>query len=169
VSDAHLALDAVIIPSAWDLDWEARDTSRDGNVPGPVRKVLRRDPASGGLTYLLHLPPGWHDEVLDWHPTTEEAYILAGSVILADNVLDAGSSLYRPPGILHGPVSVPTDAGASTLSRMNGDSRILRYDGDEFPHRHMQPITDDYREWPVEWTERLDSKQLEWETVDAGG
>jgi hypothetical protein len=169
VSDADSALQAVSIPSAWDLDWEVRDVERDGNVPGPVRKVLRRDPAGGGLTYLLHLPPGWRDDVLDWHPTTEEAYILAGSVILADNVLDVGSALYRPPGILHGPVCVPTDAGASTLSRMSGDSRILRYDGDEFPHRHMQPITDDYKDWPVAWTEKLDTKQLAWEAVTVGG
>ena len=169
MSSSAAAQEPLIIPSAWELDWEARDTERDGNVAGPVRKVLRRDPATGGLTYLLHLPPGWHDEVLDWHPTTEEAYILTGSVVLADNMLDAGSCLYRPPGILHGPVSVPTDAGASTLSRMNGDSRILRYDGDEFPHRHMQPVTDQHRDWPVEWTEKLDTKELDWKPVSAGG
>ncbi len=161
--------ESVIIPSAWELDWEVRETTRDGNVPGPVRKVLRRDPSTGGITYLLHLPPGWHDNVLDWHPTTEEAYVLAGSVILGDNLLDAGSALYRPPGILHGPVRILTDAAASTLRRMNGDSRILRYNDDEFPHRHMQPITDDYKDWPVRWTETLDTKELEWDQVSEGG
>ncbi len=159
----------VSIPSAWELDWVALDTSRDGNVPGPVWKPLRRDPWSGALTFLMHLPPGWHDEVLDWHPTTEEGYKLAGATLLGGVLLDKGCYLYRPPGILHGPVSAPYDEGSTILQRTNGEIRILRYDGDEFPHRHMQPITDEHRDWPVEWNEKLDTKELEWEPVSEGG
>lgn len=159
---------AVSIPSAWLLDWVAIDTGRDGNVPGPVWKPLRRDSVTGGMTFMMHLPPGWHDEVLDWHPATEEAYKLAGATQLGDNYLDTGCYLYRPPGILHGPVSAPNDEGSTILQRMNGEMRILRYDGDEFPHEHMQPITDQYRDWPVEWNEKLDTKLLEWEPINTG-
>lgn len=161
--------DTVSIPSAWSLDWVALDTTRDGNVGGPVWKVLREDPASGGLTYLMHLPPGWHDQDLDWHPTVEEGYKLAGATILGDNYLGEGSYLYRPPGILHGPVSAPSDDGATILQRMSGEIRILRYDGDEFPHRHMQPITDQYKDWPVPWSEKIDTTELPWEPVTSGG
>src|SRR5579871_450739 len=160
---------AVSIPSGWDLDWVARDVRRDGNVPGPVIKVLRRDPVSGGTTRILHVPPGWHDDVLDWHPTTEEAYVLTGALQLGDAWNHIGCYLYRPPGILHGPPSTPFDAGATILIRMNGESRILRYDGDEFPHRHLQPITDQHKTWPVEWNEKLDTKELPWEPVTTGG
>lgn len=160
---------AVSIPSAWEIDWVALDTSRDGNVPGPVWKPLRHDTSTGALTFMTHLPPGWHDEVLDWHPTTEEGFKLAGATLLGGTLLDKGCYLYRPPGILHGPVSAPTDEGSTILQRMNGEIRILRYDGDEFPHRHMQPITDQYKDWPVEWNEKLDTKALEWEPVEDGG
>ena len=159
----------ISIPSAWEVDWIALDTTRDGNVGGPAWKVLRRDESTGATTFMMHLPPGWHDEILDWHPTTEEAFKLAGSTQLADAHLDTGCYLYRPPGILHGPVSVPSDNGATILQRMNGEIRILRYDGDEFPHRHKQPITDQYKDWPVEWTERLDTETLPWEPVAGGG
>jgi hypothetical protein len=39
----------VVIPSAWNLDWVALDTTRDGNVPGPVWKPLFTDPESGSI------------------------------------------------------------------------------------------------------------------------
>ena len=160
---------AVSIASAWEVDWVALDTSRDGNVPGPVWKPLRHDTSTGALTFMMHLPPGWHDEMLDWHPTTEEGFKLAGSTLLGGTLLDKGCYLYRPPGILHGPVSAPSDEGSTILQRMNGDIRILRYEGDEFPHEHLQPITDQHKDWPVEWNEKLDTKELEWEPVGAGG
>lgn len=155
----------VIIPSAWELDWVALDTSRDGNVPGPVWKPLYEDPDTGSLTFMMHLPPNWHDPELDWHPTTEEGYILAGQCVLGDGVLDEQCYLYRPPGILHGPVAAPVDAGATILQRMDGEIRILRHDGGQ----HAQPITDQYKDSPVEWTERFDLSEVPFEPVSDGG
>lgn len=166
---------AVSIESAWEIDWVALDTSRDGNVPGPVWKPLRRDPSTGATTFMTHLPPNWHDPLLDWHPTTEEGFKLAGKTVLGDPAIDEGYTelgrgcyLYRPPGILHGPVSAPVDEGSTILQRMNGEMRILRYDGDEFPHAHLQPITDQHVDWPVAWNERLDTNALAWEPVVSG-
>ena len=82
--------------------------------------------------------------------------------------MGTGCYLYRPPGILHGPASAPSDNGATILQRMNGEVRILRYDGDEFPHEHLQAITDEYKTWPVEWNEHLDVSAMPWEPVTSG-
>jgi hypothetical protein len=164
-----MAAESLSIPSAWELDWQPLDTSRDGNVPGPVIKLLRRDEETGGMTFMTHLPPGWKDDLLDWHPSVEEGFILAGACRLADRLLDEDCYLYRPPGILHGPVGAPHDAGATILQRMDKELRILRYEGDTFPHEDSQPITKDHERWPVEWTEKLDTKELLWEAVESGG
>ena len=77
--------------------------------------------------------------------------------------------LYRPPGILHGPVSVPSEDGATIIQRAVGEMRYFRYDGDEFPHEHGQPITDQYKDRPVTWNEHLDTNDLAWEPITSGG
>ena len=122
------------------MDWQSLPTT-DGNVPGPVFKVLSTDADSGGSTILIHLPPGWRDEVLDWHPCSEEGLVLGGTVTLADRRYTPGVYLYRPPGILHGPAAVPGDDGVTIVQRFSSELRILRYTGDEFPHRDLQPVT----------------------------
>jgi hypothetical protein len=156
--------EAVSIPSAWDLDWEPL---LGNNVPGPVWKPLRRH-ASGGMTFLTHMPPGWQDDKLVWHNVSEESYKLYGANQLGENHITQGIYLYRPPGILHGPPSCPSPEGSTSLQRSNGEIEILRYDGDEFPHASLQPITDEYRDWPIEWNEHLDTAQLEWVPVKDG-
>jgi hypothetical protein len=147
----------VTIPDTHQLDWQVLPTARDGNVPGPVFKVLAEDTESGARTRLLHCPPGWHDDELDWHPSVEEAITLAGSMRLGDCVMDTDCYLYRPPGVLHGPVYGDRRVGATFLIRMDRPSRILRYDGDKFPHRHAQPISDEYMRSPFTWYEKLDT------------
>ena len=42
IEDASRA-GAVSMATVWDLDWVALDTTRDGNVGGPVWKLLHRD------------------------------------------------------------------------------------------------------------------------------
>lgn len=159
---------AVSIPSAWELDWVSISTD-DGNVPGPVLKLLREDAVSGAQTFLLHLPPNWHDPALDWHPSTEEGYIIAGEVTLNDRRLTAGCYLFRPPGILHGPAAAPHELGATIVQRTNGPLRILRYTGKKFPHRDLQPITDDHLTSDVKWTEKRNTRKLPWHKVTTGG
>jgi hypothetical protein len=159
----------ISIPSAWDLEWTALDSAKHGNPPGPVWKVLRTDEKTGGQTYVMHLPPGWILDALDWHPGSEEGFFLAGVCEMPDNHMEKGCYLYRPPGILHGPAVAPSLDGATMLQRMSGELLVLPYDGDEFPHEHLQPITDQYKDWPIEWNEHLDTNTLPWEPVTAGG
>jgi hypothetical protein len=147
----------VTIPDTHSIDWQVLPTDRDGNVPGPVFKVLTEDAESGARTRLLHCPPGWHDPELDWHPSVEEAITLQGRMRLGEVVMEEDSYLYRPPGVLHGPVAADKRYGATFLIRMDRPSRILRYDGDTFPHRHGQPISEEYRRSPWTWYEKLDT------------
>lgn len=162
----------VSIPSAWELDWFAIPTT-DGNVPGPTLKILREDAETGALTFMTHLPPNWHDPLLDWHPSTEEGFIIAGEVTLgagaAQRHMTPGSYLFRPPGILHGPVASPNDLGATIVQRTNAPLRILRYKGKKFPHVDCQPITKDHLRTDVAWSEKTDTNKLRWVKVAKGG
>jgi hypothetical protein len=158
----------VVIPSAWELDWFGIPTT-DGNVPGPALKILREDADTGALTFMTHLPPNWHDPLLDWHPSTEEGYIIAGEVMLGDRQLTPGSYLFRPPGILHGPVAAPNDLGATIVQRTNAPLRILRYRGKKFPHKDCQPITRDHLRSDVAWSEQTDTTKIRWQQVGKGG
>ena len=162
----------VSIPSAWELDWFAIPTT-DGNVPGPTLKILREDSETGALTFMTHLPPNWHDDLLDWHPSTEEGFIIAGEVTLGPEptrrYMKPGCYLFRPPGILHGPVASPNDLGATIVQRTNAPLRILRYKGKKFPHVDCQPITKEHLSSPVRWSELTDTKKLRKKVVDKGG
>lgn len=157
-----------LIPDTHAIPWVAIDTERDSNVPGPVLKLLAADPATGAATVLLHCPPGWRDPVLDWHPTVEEAFTVAGSLQMAWNTMTTGSYLYRPPGVLHGPPHADDVTGATFVIRMDGESRILRYEGSEFPHRHMQPISDQWQASRCTWVERLPTEGLPWLPLSTG-
>jgi hypothetical protein len=159
---------AVSIPSAWDTPWTAIPTD-DGNVPGPTLKLLRQDPVTGAMTFMTHLPPNWYDPELDWHPSSEEGYIIAGEVVLNDRRLTRGCYLYRPPGILHGPAGSPHDLGATIIQRTSGPLRILRYTGRKYPHRDLQPVTDDHLHSDVAWSEKTVSSSIRWRTVERGG
>ncbi len=162
----------VSIPSAWELDWFGIPTT-DGNVPGPALKILREDSETGALTFMTHLPPNWHDPLLDWHPSTEEGFIIAGDVRLgagdAQRHMKTGCYLFRPPGILHGPVDSPNDLGATIVQRTNAPLRILRYKGKKFPHQDLQPITNDYKKSDVAWSELTDTNTLKWVKILQGG
>jgi hypothetical protein len=163
----------IAIPSAWDIDWTPLDTTRDGNVGGPAWKLLSTHEETGACSYLMHMPPNWHDEVLDYHPGVEEAYVLHGVSTMGEadeggTRLEEGDYCYRPPGILHGPARIPTIAGATFFQRMGSELRILRYEGDEFPHVNFQPITDEHETHPVKWAERTATHDLPWEPSTGG-
>jgi hypothetical protein len=133
-----------------------------------VIKILSSDPETGATTKLIHLPPGWHDPELDWHPTVEEVFRLVGSTTMGGVLLPEGNYLYRPPGVLHGPVESDPVIGMTSVTRMDGESRIFRYTGDEFPHEHAQPITDAHERSPYTWYEKLDTNALPWEQAKGG-
>ncbi len=165
-----MARTPTVIPSAWNLDWDAIPTGVDDNVGGPVVKPLADDPATGATTMLIHCPPGWTDPGLDWHPHDEEVFFLGGCVQLHDRLYRAGDYLYRPPGILHGePAAAPELDGATTFHRFSGPLRILRYDGDEFPHLDCVPITRQHETWPIPWLEHVKGAEVPWRDVTVGG
>jgi hypothetical protein len=155
-----------LVPDLMDRDWIPLDTSRDGNVPGPVWKPLTADPETGACSYLMHLPPNWHDNELDIHPTVEEGYVLRGGTTLGDPALDTfgphpvGNYMYRPPNIIHGPARASKLDGATLFQRMSGELRILRYEKDDFPQKHKQPVTDEWKTWPIPWEEEIDTTSL---------
>ena len=120
-----MARTAVIIPDTFALDWVALPTT-EGNVGGVAVKPLSRDEVTGGATFLVHLPPGWHDPQLDWHPATEESFKLAGWSRSGDRESGTPSYIYRPPGLLHGPTVAEATLGATFIARFDGDLSIIR-------------------------------------------
>jgi hypothetical protein len=155
-----------VFPRINGVNWMSKP--RPGGVPGGVKKILTTgtgggisaDPDFTFTSILNHIPPWWRDDELVYHPCVEEAFIVNGTVQLADRVYEPGSYVYRPPGILHGPAFVPSDIGATLFQRFAAEGGILRYEGDEFPHADLQPVTDEYQRWPVEWVEHVDSNEL---------
>lgn len=120
-----MARTAVTIPSTFGHDWVALPTT-DGNVGGVAIKPLSADEATGGATFLCHLPPGWHDPQLDWHPATEESFKLAGWSLSGERESGTPSYIHRPPGLLHGPTRAEALLGATFLIRFDGELRIFR-------------------------------------------
>ena len=123
-----MARTAVSIPSTFAHDWIALPTT-DGNVGGVAVKSLSADEASGGATFLVHLPPGWFDPQLDWHPATEESFKIAGWSQSGDRVSGTPSYIYRPPGLLHGPTLAEATLGATFIARFDAELRIFRVPG----------------------------------------
>jgi hypothetical protein len=161
----------VTLPSTHNITWEPLPTDPDDMVDfvhGPVWKILTTDPETGGLTFLLHLPPWWHDDIVDWHPSVEEAFQLAGKSQLADRIYTPGCYLYRPPGVLHGGAAAPSDEGATNIIRFDKPLRILRAGDTGNSYKDGEFVTDDVRTSPVPWTEHLDSERIPWEHAPAG-
>jgi len=166
--------DATVIPRIRAVPWMSKP--RPGGIPGGVRKPLSvgtggsmsRDSNLRVVTMFNHIPPWWSDPELVYHPCVEEAFILNGTVQLADRVYGPGCYVYRPPGILHGGALVPSDIGATLFHRFADEGGLLRYEGTELPHIDSQPITDEYEDWPAQWVERVDSGELPWLEVPKG-
>jgi hypothetical protein len=91
-----------------------------------------------------------------------------GEAVEGGTRLETGDYCYRPPGILHGPARIPSINGATFFQRMSSELRILRYDGDEFPHRNFQPITDEHKTHPVPWRERIPTADIPWAASTGG-
>jgi len=106
------------------------DTGVITAVPTPVQgppvgidvKVLNRYPASGGMTMVITIPPGWEELRAEHHDCVEESFKLSGDIWIVENgceqVLTAGDYFFRPPRIKHGPMH--TRRGTSSLIRFSG-------------------------------------------------
>jgi hypothetical protein len=168
--------DAVLIPSIDAIDWGPTGLEGQGGVPGPTIKQLSAgtggfltpDPKRRMATWLCHQPPGWADPEIVYHPCAEEGFILDGEVWLANRALGAGTYVYRPPGILHGPAREATRQGTTLILRYTLDGGMLRHDASDGPSFDLQPITDEHENWPMTWTERADTNLIPWVAVTEG-
>jgi len=105
-----------------------------------MRKVLSRDPATGSDTSYVKLPPNWQGPAgAHYHSDFEEALMLAGDVDLNGNdVLVAGSYLYRPGGIVHGWVDHST-SGAEIIIKMGTATDLISVGKPQHPYEYDHP------------------------------
>ncbi len=83
-------------------------------APGGWIKILSTDAATGAVTYLAKLSPGFSLPAHP-HPVGEECLMLEGDLRLGDVILKAGDFHYAPPGVTHG--RLKTENGALVLLR----------------------------------------------------
>ncbi|MBS3975166.1 MAG: cupin domain-containing protein [Syntrophomonadaceae bacterium] len=90
-------------------------TQVQGAPPGLMEKILSKDPDTGSYTRLLKFPPGMVTTERLVHDFWEEVYILQGGLVdlTSNQIFMEGFYACRPPGMLHGPYSVPV--GCITL------------------------------------------------------
>ncbi|MCS6946070.1 MAG: cupin domain-containing protein [Steroidobacteraceae bacterium] len=111
-------------PSLLWVDGNAVDehpTPVAGPPAGITVRILRRDAASGGMTMIVNIPPGWEESRAEHHDCVEESFKLSGDIWMVENhrpqVLRAGDYFFRPPRIKHGPMR--TAGGTSSLIRFS--------------------------------------------------
>lgn len=69
-------------------------------APGVHMKVLREDPVSNAMTYLVRMEPGAQAPVHE-HRQAEECLVLEGEVHLGDHVIRSGDWHVALPGSTH--------------------------------------------------------------------
>jgi hypothetical protein len=84
-------------------------------VPGPpegmVLKILRHVESTGEMTALCSSVPHYDYPMLEFHDCVEEIYLIEGDIWLGNSgLMTAGSYLWRPPFITHGPFFSRTGA-----------------------------------------------------------
>lgn len=102
---------------------------------GIARKDLRTDALTGERCFLSLVmphsePPGARGPT-ETHPTVEEAYVIAGSLVGPHGTMHPGAYFWRPPGIAHGPFG--TRWGAVSLIRFLGGRHVNQWSEQEAP------------------------------------
>lgn len=91
-----IAIDTMLV------DWTAG--TRPGISPGISHKLLRADAETGEFAFLGGVVPAWTSPFREFHTAIEEIYCFSGDITLGNSGrMDAGSYLWRPPFIAHGP------------------------------------------------------------------
>lgn len=105
-----------------------------------MRKVLSCDPVTGSDTSYVKLPPDWRGPAgAHYHTDFEEALVLAGDVDLnGDEILVAGSYLYRPGGIVHGWVD-HSPTGAEIIIKMGTATDLISVGAPLHRHEYDYP------------------------------
>jgi hypothetical protein len=80
-----------------------------GDRLGIKEKILSLDPESGDYTRLLKFPPGIQTKETLVHDFWEEVWIVSGTLydMVKKETYLPGFYACRPPGMTHGPYSVP--------------------------------------------------------------
>jgi hypothetical protein len=101
--------DGAITIDTTTVDWTAG--TRPGIAPGISHKLLRADPETGEFAFLGGVVPAWRSPFREFHTAIEEIYCISGDITLGNSGrMDAGSYLWRPPFITHGPFYSRTGA-----------------------------------------------------------
>lgn len=125
--DTRKLIEFIQVPPIRDLGAEdfGRLGSSDFNPEGLGAQILREDPDSGEVTWIMGCDGGWMETSLDGgyhmerHPTVEEIYVVAGEMAGNTGVLYPGAYFWRPPNIWHGPYGV-RGGGFIHLNRCHG-------------------------------------------------
>ncbi len=107
---------------------------------GAQRKLLSVDPETTSETTFVRLPPDWRGPAgAHYHSDFEEALILSGDCDLNGNdLLVAGSYLYRPGGIVHGWVD-HSPSGADIIIKMGTATDLISVGEREHDHEYDYP------------------------------
>jgi quercetin dioxygenase-like cupin family protein len=113
IGDGAICVDTVNMPAV--------PTPVSGPPTGIVVKILNREAATGGMTMLVTIPPGWCEDRAEHHDCIEESYKVSGDIWIVENhsphTLRAGDYFFRPPRIKHGPMK--TTHGTTSLIRFS--------------------------------------------------
>lgn len=129
VSDSAAAIHRDVLHMPWDMRLNDPKLAH----LGISRKALREDPATGERSFLSMIlphaePPGARGP-RETHPTVEECYVLAGSLVGPHGEMHAGAYFWRPAGIPHGPFG--TRWGCVALIRFLGGRHVNVWSEDE--------------------------------------
>ena len=109
------------IASTGNMEWKLL-TEKGVNTSGIFVKILRFDEQQQRPpSILLKFEPGakypYHN-----HPGGEEIFVMQGTCMVNDTLLNAGDYLYTPPGFKH---AVQTDTGCELLFIVPQEVEIL--------------------------------------------
>lgn len=93
-----------------NISWEPVEGS-----PGIYERIVSKDPETGSYTRVLRFEPGVITSEILVHDFWEEVFILKGGLmdLTSQRTFTDGMYACRPPGMKHGPYSVPV--GCITL------------------------------------------------------
>ena len=93
-------------------DWNADLAAMGLEVMASGARIrrLRSDPVSGEITYVTATMPYFQETQPERHPVIQEIFVLSGDVAGPQGIMRAGSYVWRPENITHGPYGSTTGA-----------------------------------------------------------
>lgn len=123
--ERHVAGEIEVVDSG-ALPWEPLGVDAS-TPPGIVRKLLRRDPATGDDTCLVSCVAYWQDRLAERHPTVQEGFLIRGDCLDGRaGGMKPGDYFWRPALGPHGPIF--THSGCLFLFRTKGGSWEVTYE-----------------------------------------